>query len=117
MLKKILVLYQHTVQACFLIFGSFHQNDARFSVQCRSLQCTGNAVCILAYSACQEISNGLMLDQVLCDRDSLYQSIVNNLKANGTFSHELLTLEDIPNGIGKFIMEKQLVVSEILVDT
>ena len=31
------------------VFGSFHQNDARFPEQSRGYQCTCNAPCMLAY--------------------------------------------------------------------
>ena len=49
-----------------LVFGSFHQNDVRFSEQSRGYQCTCNALCILSYSLCLDVDNSLMLDKVLC---------------------------------------------------
>ena len=33
-----------------LVFGSFHQNDVRFSEQSRGYQCTCNALCMLSYA-------------------------------------------------------------------
>ena len=107
--------------ACHIIFGSFHQNDARFSEKSRGFQCTGNALCMLSYSTCLEINNSLALDKILCDGDTLYQSIINSLKADGTFIHALLSLDEVPNvfevSIEKFTVEKQPIVSGILVDT
>ena len=107
--------------ACHIIFGSSHQNDRRFSDHSRAFQCTGNALCLLSYSACFELDNSSTLDKVLYDGDALYQTIINNLKADGKFIHSLLSLDEIPDifevGIGKFIAEKQHIVSGILVDT
>ena len=42
------------------IFGNFHQNDARFSEQSRGYQCTCNALCMLSYSLCHHVDNGLI---------------------------------------------------------
>ena len=75
---------------------------------------------MLSYSTCfkTDIST---LDKVLYDGDALYQTIINNLKADGKFIHSLLSLDEIPDifevWIGKFIVEKQHIVSGILVDT
>ena len=46
-----------------LVFGSFHQNDVRFSEQSRGYQCTCNALSILSYSLCLDVDNSLMLDK------------------------------------------------------
>ena len=43
--------------ACHILFGSFHQNDTRFSEHSRGFQCTGNALCMLSYLTCFEIDN------------------------------------------------------------
>ena len=84
-------------------------------------QCTGNALCISSYLTCFEIDNSSTLDKVLYDGDALCQTIINNLKADGKFIHSLLSLGEIPDifevGIGKFVVEKQHIVSGILVDT
>ena len=48
-----------------IIYGSFHQNDKRFSELSRGFQCTCNALCMLAYSSCHEIDNSLFLDEIL----------------------------------------------------
>ena len=107
--------------ACHIVFGSFHQNDRQFSEHSRGFQCTGNAFCMLSYSACHEIDKSSTLDKILCDGDALYQTIINNLKAYGKFIHFLLSLDEIPDvfevEIGKFIVEKQSIISGILVDT
>ena len=107
--------------ACYILFGSFHQNDRRFSEHSRGFQCTGNALCMLSYLICFEIDNSSTIDKVLYDGDALCQTIINNLKADGKFVHSLLSLDEIPDvfevGIGKFIAEKQPIVSGILVDT
>ena len=64
---------------------------------------------MLSYSTCFEIDNSSTLDQVLYDGDALYQTIINNLKADGKFIHSLLSLDEIPDifevGIGTFIVE------------
>ena len=107
--------------ASHIVFGSFHQNDARFSEQSRGFQCTCNALCMLSYSSCLDVEKSSILDKVLCDGDALYQNIINNLKADGKFIHRLLSLEEIPDvsevEIGKFTLEKLPIVSGILVDT
>ena len=52
-----------------LVFGSFHQNDVRFSEQSRGYQCTCNALCMLSYSLCLDVDTctSIMLDKVLCE--------------------------------------------------
>ena len=54
-----------------MVFGSFHQNDARFPEQSRGYQCTCNALCMLAYSICLDVEKSSVLDKVLCEGDSL----------------------------------------------
>ena len=104
-----------------IIFGSFHQNNERFSKQSRGFQCTSNALCMLVYSACLDINDGLILDKILCEGDSLYMNIVSKLKNDGKFIQPLLSLDEIPDEIeiekGKFIVDKQAIVSGILVDS
>ena len=103
------------------IFGNFHQNDARFSEQSRGYQCTCNALCMLSYSLCHDIDNGLLLDEVLCKGDALYQTVISRLKSDGKFMNQLLSLEEIPDEfevkIGKFTVEKLPIVCGPLVDT
>ena len=103
-----------------LVFGSFHQNDVRFSEQSRGYQCTCNALCILSYSLCLDVDNSLMLDKVLCEGDALYQTVISNLKTNGKFVQQLLSLEEIPDDfeveIGKFTIEKFEIKSGPLID-
>ena len=104
-----------------IIFGSFHQNNERFSNQSRGFQCTSNALCMLVYSALLDINDGLILDKILCEGDSLYMNIVSKLKNDGKFIQPLLSLDEIPDEIeiekGKFIVDKQPIVSGILVDS
>ena len=93
-----------------LVFGIFHQNDVRFSEQSRGYQCTCNALCILSYSLCNDVDHSLMLDKVLCEGDALYQTVISNLKTDGKFVQQLLSLEEIPDDfeveIEKFTIEK-----------
>ena len=93
-----------------LVFGSFHQNDVRFSEQSRGYQCTCNALCMLSYSLCHDVDNSLILDEVLCEGDALYQTVIRRLKSSGKFIHQLLSLEEIPDyfevKMGKFTCEK-----------
>ena len=107
--------------ASSLVFGSFHQNDVRFSEQSRGYQCTCNALCMLSYSACLDIEKSAILDKVLSEGDVLYRSVINKLREDGKFIHHLLTLEEIPNDfkveIGKFTSEKLPIVSGVLLDT
>ena len=107
--------------ACQILFGSFHQSDRRFSEHSKGFQCTGKALCMLSYLTCFEIDSSSTLDKVLYDGDALYQTIINNSKAGGKFIHSLLSLDEIPDifeaGIEKFVVEKQHIVSGILVDT
>ena len=103
-----------------LVFGSFHQNDVRFSEQSRGYQCTCNALCILSYSLCLDVDNSLVLDKVLCEGDALYQTVISNLKTDGKFVQQLLSLEEIPDDfeveIGKFTREKFEIKSGPLID-
>ena len=103
-----------------LVFGSFHQNDVRFSEQSRGYQCTCNALCILSFSLCLDVDNSLMLDKVLCEGDALYQTVISNLKTDGKFVQQLLSLEEIPDDfeveIGKFTIEKFEIKSGPLID-
>ena len=104
-----------------ILFGSFHQNNERFSEQSRGFQCTSNALCMLGNSACLDINDGLILDKILCEGDSLYIKTVDRLKTDGKFIHPLLSLDEIPDDIeierGKFTVDKQPIVSGILVDS
>ena len=103
-----------------LVFGSFHQNDVRFSEQSRGYQCTCNALCILSYSLCLDVDNSLVLDKVLCEGGALYQTVISNLKTDGKFVQQLLSLEEIPDDfeveIGKFTIEKFEIKSGPLID-
>ena len=76
---------------------------------------------MLVYSACLDINDGLILDKILCEGDSLYMNIVSTLKKDGKFTQPLLSLDEIPDEIkiekGKFIVDKQPIVSGILVDS
>ena len=104
-----------------IVFGSFHQNDGRFSEHSRGYQCTCNALCMLSYAHCGDIDNSMVLDKVLCEGDALYQTVIRELKSNGKFIHHLLSLEEIPDDfeveIGKFTLEKFRIVSGSLIDT
>ena len=89
-----------------LVFGSFHQNDGRFSEHSRGYQCTCNALCMLSYAHCGDVDNSMVLDKVLYEGDALYQAVIRKLKSDGKFSQHLLSLEEIPDDfkveIGKF---------------
>ena len=104
-----------------IVFGSFHQNDGRFSEHSRGYQCTCNALCMLSYAHCGDVDNSMVLDKVLCEGDALYQTVIRELKSNGKFIHHLLSLEEIPDDfeveIGKFTLEKFRIVSGSLIDT
>ena len=104
-----------------LVFGSFHQNDGRFSEHSRGYQCTCNALCMLSYAHCGDVDNSTVLDKVLCEGDALYQTVIRKLKSDGKFIHHLLSLEEIPDDfeleIGKFSLEKFRIVSGPLIDS
>ena len=104
-----------------LVFGSFHQNDGRFSEHSRGYQCTCNALCMLSYAHCGDVDNCMVLDKVLYEGDALYQAVIRKLKSDGKFSQHLLSLEEIPDDfeveIGKFTLEKFHIESGPLIDT
>ena len=104
-----------------LVFGSFHQNDGRFSEHSRGYQCTCNALCMLSYANCGDVDNTMVLDKVLYERDALYQKVIRKLKSDGKFIQHLLSLEEIPDDFevekGKFTLEKIRIVSGPLIDT
>ena len=104
-----------------LVFGSFHQNDGRFSEHSRGYQCTCNALCMLSYAHCGEVDNSMVLDKVLYEGDALYQKVIRKLKSDGKFIQHLLSLEEIPDDfeveIGTFTLEKFRIVSGPLIDT
>ena len=66
-----------------IVFGSFHQNDGRFSEHSRGYQCTCNALSMLSYAHCGDVDNSMVLDKVLCEGDALYQTVIRELKSNG----------------------------------
>ena len=104
-----------------LVFGSFHQNDGRFSEHSRGYQCTCNALCMLSYAHCGDVDHSMVLDKVLCEGDALYQKVIRKLKLDGKFIHHLLSLKEIPDDfeveIGEFTLEKFRIVSGPLIDT
>ena len=104
-----------------LVFGSFHQNDGRFSEQSRGYQCTCNALCMLSYAHCDDVDNSMVLDKVLYEGDALYQAVIRKLKSDGKLNQHLLSLEEIPDDfeveIGKFTLEKFNIESGPLIDT
>ena len=104
-----------------LVFGSFHQNDGRFSEHSRGYQCTCNALCMLSYAHCGDVDNSMVLDKVLWEGDALYQTVIRKLKSEGKFIQHLLSLEEIPDDfeveIGKFTVEKFRIESGPLIDT
>ena len=104
-----------------LVFGSFHQNDGRFSEHSRGYQCTCNALCMLSYAHCGDVDNSMVLDKVLYEGDALYQAVIRKLKSDGKLSQHLLSLEEIPDDfeveIGKFTLEKFHIESGPLIDT
>ena len=104
-----------------LVFGSFHQNDGRFSEHSRGYQCTCNVLCMLSYAHCGDVDNSMVLDKVLYEGDALYQAVIRKLKSDGKLSQHLLSLEEIPDDfeveIGKFTLEKFHIESGPLIDT
>ena len=78
-----------------LVFGSFHQNNGRFSEHSRGYQCTCNALCMLSYAH----DNSMVLDKVFCEGDALYQKVIRKLKSDGKFIQHLLSLEEIPDDL------------------
>ena len=104
-----------------LVFGSFHQNDGRFSEHSRGYQCTCNALCMLSYAHCGDVDNSMVLDKVLYEGDALYQAVIRKLKSDGKLSQHLLSLEEIPDDfeveIGKFTLDKFHIESGPLIDT
>ena len=104
-----------------LVFGSFYQNDGRFSKHSRGYQCTCNALCMLSYAHCGYVDNGMVLDKVLYEGDALYQKVIRKLQSDGKFIQHLLSLEEIPDDfeveIGTFTLEKFRIVSGPLIET
>ena len=104
-----------------LVFGSFHQNDGRFSEHSRGYQCICNALCMLSYAHCCDVDNSMVLYKVLCEGDAVYQKVIRKLKSDGKFIQHLLSLEEIPDDfeleIEKFTLEKFRIVSGPLIDT
>ena len=70
---------------------------------------------------CLDVEKNSVLDKVLCEGDTLYQSVINKLKEDGKFIQHLLSLEEIPDyfevDIGKFTLERLPIVCGVLVDT
>ena len=65
----------------------------RFSEHSRGYQCTCNALCMLSYALGHSVDNSSMIDKVLCEGDSLYQTVISKLKTDGKFINQLLSLE------------------------
>ena len=70
-----------------LLFGSYHQNGVGFSKRSRGYQCTCNALCMLPYASCMDTEKIFILDKVLCERDTVYESVIEKLKLEGKFFH------------------------------
>lgn len=93
-----------------ILFGSFHQNDSRFSEVSRGYQCTGNALAMLSYATSCNIQHSEILDMVLYNGDNIYKDIINDLKKQENFVNNLLSLDEVPSYIstdwGNFNVEK-----------
>ena len=66
-----------------IIYGTFHQNDQRFSEQSRGFQCTCNSLCMITYTSYGDTDIGSVLDKILHHGDILYQNAINVLKREG----------------------------------
>ena len=66
-----------------------------------------------------KIKKSTDLGQILYGGDALYNSTVNRLKAEGTFVHSLLSLEEIPDTLeikcGHYFVEKEHIRCGVLV--
>ena len=102
-----------------MVFGSFNQNDTRFSELSRGHQCTCIALCMFAFSICIDVETSSVLDKVLCEGDALYQSVINKCRWN--IYSPPVSLEEIPDNfkvdIGKLTLQKLPIVCGLLVDT
>lgn len=74
----------------------------------------------MTYSICLDVDKSSLLNKVLCEGDTHYQSVINKLKADGKLIQHLLGLEEIPNyfkeDIGTFALERLAIVCGFLVD-
>jgi hypothetical protein len=82
-----------------MIFGSFHQSDARFSQFSRGSQCTCMALTMLikCYEGFSFTSE--FLDQTIVLGDQIYRNVVESLQRQNKFLHKLLKFDELPQNV------------------
>ena len=101
-----------------IVFGSFHQGDQRFSEETRGSQCVMNALMALMKEG--NINSTTDLDKVLYNGDMLYNRIMSEMKANGTFQSRLMSFDELPTAVfcenGKTYLCKSNVISGLALE-
>jgi hypothetical protein len=87
---------QRPFNAVLLTYGSFSQDDARFSQVTRNKQCICNALVYLAMTCNKQERTVIDLDKVLLLGDQLYKSTVHNLEKTKKLRSKLLNFDEIP---------------------
>lgn len=82
-----------------LVFGSFHQGDAKFSSFSRGSQCTCNALTMLikCYEGFSFATQ--FIDSTLIAGDKVYTMLVKSLQQKQMFHNKLLNFDELPSNI------------------
>ncbi|XP_039896714.1 uncharacterized protein LOC120739111 isoform X6 [Simochromis diagramma] len=89
-------LQSNTVQPFWSVSATHCQSDERYPEFSRNHQCTCNALTFLAYLNEEYQFNTAILDKVLEQGDALYCWIKTNLLQEKRYTHDHLTMEDLP---------------------
>ncbi|XP_042073265.1 uncharacterized protein LOC106633021 isoform X3 [Haplochromis burtoni] len=89
-------LQSNTVQPFWSVSATHCQSDERYTEFSRNHQCTCNALTFLAYLNEEYQFNTVILDKVLEQGDALYCWIKTNLLQEKRYTHDHLTMEDLP---------------------
>lgn len=98
-LKKSLRHEDNQVCNTKLVFGSFHQGDARFSSFSRGSQCTCNALTMLIKSYEEFSFSTEFIDRTLIAGDQVYVMLVKNLLQKEMYLNKLLKFDELPSNL------------------
>lgn len=82
-----------------MIFGSFHQGNARFSLFFRGSRFTCMALTMLLKCYEEFSFTSEFLDQTIIAGDQIYKTVVQSLQKQKTFQHKHLKFDELPQNV------------------